>query len=85
MISTPQLMTIDSNLLTVIESLQNALQVGSKATDVVDAVDADGAPLLDPLTGDQKASYAYAYGWNRSTIENTITNLQLIRDMLTVE
>ena len=85
MISTPTLMTIDSNLLTVIESLQNALEVGSRATDVVDAVDADGAPLLDPLTGDQKASYAYAYGWNRSTIENTITNLQLIRDMMTAE
>lgn len=78
-------MTIDSSLLTVIESLQNALQVGSRAIDTVDPVDADGAPLLDPLTGDQKASYAYAYGWNRSTIENTITNLQLIRDMMTVE
>jgi len=85
MISTPTLMTIDSSLLTVIESLQNALQVGSRAIDTVDPVDADGAPLLDPLTGDQKASYAYAYGWNRSTIENTITNLQLIRDMMTVE
>ena len=78
-------MTIDSNLLTVIESLQNALQVGSRAIDTVDPVDADGAPLLDPITGDQKASYAYAYGWNRSTIENTITNLQMIRDMMTAE
>jgi len=78
-------MTIDSNLLTVIESLQNALQVGSRATDTVNPVDADGTPLLDPLTGDQKASYAYAYGWNRSTIENTIKSLEMIRDMMTVE
>jgi hypothetical protein len=85
MISTPQLMTIDSNLLTVIESLQNALQVGSGATDTVNPVDADGTPLLDPITGDQKASYAYAYGWNRSTIENTIKSLEMIRDMMTVE
>ena len=85
MISTPQLMTIDSNLLTVIESLQNALEVGSRATDTVDPVDADGTPLLDPLTGDQKASYAYAYGWNRSTIENTIKSLEMIRDMMTVQ
>ena len=78
-------MQIDSHLLTVIESLQNALQVGSKAVDAVDPVDADGTPLLDPLTGDQKASYAYAYGWNRSTIENTITSLELIRELMTTE
>lgn len=78
-------MTIDSSLLTVIESLQNALEVGKKATDHHAPVDADGAPLLDPLTGDQKASFAYAYGWNSATIKNAIQSLELIRDMMTVE
>lgn len=85
MISTPTLMTIDSHLLTLIETLQNALEVGSRAIDTANPVDADGTPLLDPLTGDPKASYAYAYGWNRSTIQNTVTSLELIRELMTVQ
>ena len=78
-------MTIDSNLLTVIESLQNALQVGERATSVDCPVDADGAPFLDPLDGSPDPSYAYAYGWSTASIKSAITSLELIRGMVTAE
>lgn len=78
-------MQLDTQLLTVIESLQNALQVGERATNVDCPVDADGAPFLDPLDGSPDPSYAYAYGWSTSSIKSAITSLELIRGLVTVK
>lgn len=82
MMSTPDLMQLDTQLLTVIESLQNALQVGEKATDWAAPVDADGAPFLDPLDGSPDPSFAYAYGWNVATIRSAISSLESIRQTI---
>lgn len=82
MMSTPELMTLEHQLLTVIESLQNALQVGEKATDHLTPVDANGDAFLDVLTGDPSPSYSYAYGWSSACIKNAITSLELIRQTI---
>lgn len=85
MLSTPDLMQLDTQLLSVIESLQNALEVGSRATDAQSPADADGSPFLDLLDGSPDPSYPYAYGWVSSALQNAVTDLQRIREGVTVK
>jgi len=80
MTSTPDLMQLDTQLSSVIESLQNALEVGSRATDTQCPTNADGVPFLDALDGSPDPSYAYAWGWSVSVIRNAINELNSIRN-----
>jgi hypothetical protein len=83
MLSTPDLMQLDTQLLSVIESLQNALEVGNRATDAQCPTDADGAPFLDVVDGSADPSYPYAYGWVSSALQNALTDLHRIREGVT--
>jgi hypothetical protein len=83
MLSTPEQMLIDTQLLSVIESLQDALQVGENATDSDSPVDSDGNALKHFLDDSPAPSYAYAYGWTSSSIKSAVFSLETIRTQLT--
>ena len=72
MIPTPEQMLIDTQLLSVIESLQDALQVGENATDIDCPVDSDGDALKDCLDDSPAPSYAYAYGWTAARVKSAM-------------
>ncbi len=83
MLSTPDQMLIDTQLLSVIESLQDALQVGENATDLDCPVDSDGDALKDFVDDSPRPSYAYAYGWTAASIKSAVFSLETIRTQLT--
>jgi hypothetical protein len=83
MLSTPEQMLIDTQLLSVIESLQDALQVGENATDLDSPVNSDGDALKDFLGDSPAPSYAYAYGWTAASIKSAVFSLETIRTQLT--
>ena len=78
-------MLIDTQLLSVIESLQDALQVGENATDLDSPVDSDGDALKDCLNDSPTPSYAYAYGWTAASIKSAVFSLETIRTQLTTQ
>lgn len=82
MIATPEQMLIDTQLLSVIESLQDALQVGENATNLDSPVDSDGDALKDCLDDSPAPSYAYAYGWTAASIKSALFSLETIRTQL---
>lgn len=84
MMSTDEIMSLDSHLAAVLESLQFALKAGTNATDPENPVDAAGGAFLDPLDESPIACYPYAWGIAQVTLEHSIQQLQYIRSSLTV-
>ena len=83
MLSTPQIMDIDTRMQQIIERLQNALESADRAMDVANPTNLAGEALLDPLTGDPEPSYAYATGLLTAAVRGAVSDLTVTQQMLT--